>query len=46
VVSESVSPDGLRVRAGRHHNPYRYLLADDEFDELLLDLGPPRAASI
>ncbi|MER6959901.1 hypothetical protein [Streptomyces sp. NPDC000618] len=36
----------MRVRVGHHHNPYRYLLADDELDALLLDLGLRRAASI
>ena len=46
VVSEAVSPDGLRVRVAHHHNPYRYLLQDAEFDALLLELGLPRAASI
>lgn len=43
---ETVSPDGLRVRVGHHHNPYRYLLEDTEFDGLLLQLGLLRAASI
>ncbi|MEU6408187.1 hypothetical protein [Microbispora sp. NPDC046933] len=45
-MNEVVSPDGLAVRAGHHHNPYRYLLSDDELDELLLELGTRRAASI
>ncbi|WP_105971128.1 hypothetical protein [Streptomyces geranii] len=46
MVKETVSPEGLRVRVGHHHNPYGYLLGDDELDALLLDLGLRRAASI
>lgn len=45
-MNETVSPDGLKVRAAHHHNPYSYLLDDDELDELLVDLGQRRAASI
>jgi hypothetical protein len=45
-VKHAISPDGLSVRVAHHRNPYAYLLTDDELDELLLDLGLRRAASI
>ncbi len=46
MVKEAKSPDGLLVRVSHHHNPYSYLLDDDELDAVLLELGLRRAASI
>jgi hypothetical protein len=46
VVTVAKSPDGLQVSVGHHHNPYRYLLDDDQLDALLVELGLRRAASI
>lgn len=46
MVKETRSPDGLLVRVAHHHNPYGYLLGGDEFDDVLLELGLRRAASI
>jgi hypothetical protein len=46
VVKQATSPEGLVVRAAHHHNPYGYLLSDGAFDDLLLELGLRRAASI
>ena len=45
-LREAVSPDGLPVRAAHRRNPYGYLMSGDQFDELLLNLGLRRAASI
>jgi hypothetical protein len=42
----AVSPEGLPVRVAHRRNPYEYLMSDGQFDELLLDLGLRRAASI
>jgi hypothetical protein len=46
AFAESVSPNGLTVRARHHHNPYTYLLSGSDLDSLLLDLGLRRAESI
>ena len=46
MVREIVSEHGLTVRAQHRRNPYGYLFSSDELDDLLLDLGLRRAASI
>lgn len=45
-MKETKSPDGLLVRVSHHHNPYSYLLDDNELDDVLLELGSRRAESI
>ncbi|NUP48273.1 MAG: hypothetical protein HOW97_13325 [Catenulispora sp.] len=46
AVKQATSRDGLAVRVAHHHNPYSYLLNDDDFDEMLLTIGLRRAESI
>ncbi|MGI5402906.1 hypothetical protein ACQEVG_26335 [Streptomyces sp. CA-135486] len=43
---ETISPDGLPVRAAHRRNPYEYLMNGQQLDELLTRLGQRRAASI
>ncbi|MEV0603759.1 hypothetical protein AB0I82_31285 [Streptomyces sp. NPDC050315] len=45
-VRETVTEHGLTVRSQHRRNPYDYLLTPEELDQLLLDLGTRRAASI
>ncbi|MEU5211819.1 hypothetical protein [Streptomyces sp. NPDC020742] len=44
--AETVSPEGLEVRVAHRQNPYAYLLTGAQLDDLLLELGLRRAASI
>lgn len=46
TIRETTSEHGLTVRVQHRRNPYDYLLDDAQLDELLLDLGLRRAASI
>ncbi|MGW7365906.1 hypothetical protein ACWGI8_21320 [Streptomyces sp. NPDC054841] len=46
TVRQTVSEHGLVVRVQHHHNPYNYMLDDEQLAELLLDLGLGRSASI
>jgi hypothetical protein len=46
VTARAVSPEGLKVQVAHRRNPYRYMLTDEQLEDILLSLALRRAGSI